>query len=57
MFFAPPICLLSESHPLEGGRTVLLQVQEGDIWRVQIVWPNGRVHYFWGFIGVFGERE
>jgi hypothetical protein len=34
---------------LEGGRTVLLPVQEGDVWRVQIVWPNGQVHYFGRF--------
>jgi hypothetical protein len=36
-------------HALEGGRTVLLPVQEGDVWRVQIVWPNGQVHYFGRF--------
>jgi hypothetical protein len=24
----------------------LLAVREGEIWRVQIVWPNGSVHYF-----------
>lgn len=41
--------LLSESHTLEGHSTVLLPVQEGDIWRVQIVWPNGQVHYFGRF--------
>jgi hypothetical protein len=29
--------------------TVLLPMQQGDIWRVQIVWPNGGVHYFGGF--------
>ena len=28
---------------------VLSPVIEGDIWRVQIVWPNGRVHYFGKF--------
>jgi Resolvase, N terminal domain len=43
------ILAVSESHTLEGGRTVLLPVQEGDIWRVQIVWPNGQVHYFGRF--------
>ena len=29
--------------------TLLLPVQEGRIWRVQIVWPNGAVHYFGKF--------
>jgi hypothetical protein len=29
--------------------TVLLPMQQGDIWRVQIVWPNGGVHYFGSF--------
>ncbi|MGN6747780.1 MAG: hypothetical protein ACTHJS_04225 [Xanthobacteraceae bacterium] len=29
--------------------TVLLPVQVGQIWRVQIVWPNGSVHYFGKF--------
>jgi len=24
-------------------------VQEGDLWRVQIVWPNGSVHHFGKF--------
>jgi hypothetical protein len=28
---------------------VLLPMQQGDIWRVQIVWPNGGVHYFGSF--------
>jgi hypothetical protein len=26
--------------------TVLIPVQQGDFWRVQIIWPNGAVHYF-----------
>ena len=30
-------------------RTLLLPVQEGDIWRVRIAWPNGAVHYFGKF--------
>ena len=30
--------------------TVLLPVQVGEIWRVQIVWPNGSVHYFGNFL-------
>jgi hypothetical protein len=29
--------------------TVLLPVQVGNIWRVQIIWPNGSVHYFGNF--------
>ena len=33
---------------------LLLPVQEGDIWRVQIVWPNRHVNYF----GIFtSERD
>jgi hypothetical protein len=35
------------------GRTVLFAVQEGDIWRVQITWPNGALHYF----GKFTSKE
>jgi len=27
----------------------LFAVQEGKHWRVQIVWPNGSVHYFGRF--------
>ena len=34
---------------MESARTILLLVQEGDIWRVQIIWPNGNVHYFGRF--------
>jgi hypothetical protein len=29
--------------------TVLLPVQQGSVWRVQIVWPNGSVHYYGNF--------
>jgi len=29
--------------------TVLLPMRQGSIWRVQIVWPNGSVHYFGSF--------
>jgi hypothetical protein len=28
---------------------LLLPVQEGEIWRVQILWPNGAVHFFGRF--------
>ena len=34
--------------------TLLSPVQEDEIWRVQIVWPNGAVHYFGRFIS---ERD
>jgi len=27
----------------------LFAVQEGEHWRVQIVWPDGRLHYFGRF--------
>jgi hypothetical protein len=30
-------------------RTVLLPVREGEVWRVEIVWPNGAVHHFGKF--------
>jgi hypothetical protein len=35
------------------GRTVLFPVQEGEIWRVQIAWPNGALHYF----GKFASKQ
>jgi len=42
-----------QSHPREAYLslmgTVLLPVREGEIWRVQIVWPNGVVHHFGKF--------
>jgi hypothetical protein len=38
-----------EDKPPERLPTVLLPMQVGDIWRVQIVWPNGSVHYFGTF--------
>jgi hypothetical protein len=31
--------------------TVLLPTKVGKIWRVQIIWPNGSVHYFGNFPG------
>jgi len=34
-------------------RTVLLPVKAGSIWRVQIIWPNGAVHYF----GIFSSES
>jgi hypothetical protein len=38
-----------EDKSLERRTTVLLPMQVGTIWRVQIVWPNGSVHYFGTF--------
>jgi hypothetical protein len=38
-----------EDKSLERRTTVLLPMQVGTIWRVQIVWPNGSVHYFGAF--------
>jgi hypothetical protein len=29
--------------------THLLPVQQSEIWRVQIIWPNGGAHYFGRF--------
>jgi hypothetical protein len=29
--------------------TVLSPVREGELWRVQIAWPNGTVHHFGKF--------
>jgi hypothetical protein len=42
---------------VSGESTVLLAVQEGNFWRVQIVWPNGSVHYFGRFSSEKGARE
>jgi len=42
-----------KDKPPERLNTVLLPMQVGRIWRVQIVWPNGSVHYF----GSFACRE
>ena len=33
-------------------RTVLLTVRKGDLWRAQIVWPNGTSNY----VGKFGSE-
>jgi hypothetical protein len=33
--------------------TVLALVKEGDLWRVQIEWPNGNTRYF----GKFGSEQ
>jgi hypothetical protein len=41
--------VLPEDKTPDGLTTVLLPMQVGDIWRVQIVWPNGSVHYFGSF--------
>jgi hypothetical protein len=42
-----------EDKPSERLPTVLLPMKVGDIWRVQIVWPNGSVHYF----GTFDSKK
>jgi hypothetical protein len=42
---------------VSGASTILLAVQEGNIWRVQIVWPNGSVHYFGRFSSKKGAHE
>jgi hypothetical protein len=42
---------------VSGTSTILSAVQEGNIWRVQIVWPNGSVHYFGRFSSEKGARE
>jgi uncharacterized protein YbdZ (MbtH family) len=42
-----------EDKPPGRPTTVLLPMQVGSVWRVQIVWPNGSVHYF----GTFTSRE
>jgi hypothetical protein len=39
----------SEDKPAERVTTVLLPMQVGSTWRVQIIWPNGSVHYFGTF--------
>jgi hypothetical protein len=38
---------------LMGGATVLSSVKKGDLWRVQIAWPNGTAKYF----GKFGTEQ
>jgi hypothetical protein len=45
--------VLPEDKPPQRLTTVLLPMQVGSVWRVQIVWPNGSVHYF----GKFTSRE
>ena len=38
-----------------GASTVLTSVKEGDLWRVQIAWPSGTTHYYFGKFG--SEQE
>jgi hypothetical protein len=40
------------SHAMGEASTVLISVKEGDLWRVQIAWPNGAINYF----GKFGSE-
>lgn len=42
-----------DDKPPEHLTTVLLPMRVGSIWRVQIVWPNGSVHYY----GTFASKE
>jgi hypothetical protein len=35
--------------------TVLSSFQENGVWRVRIEWPNGAVHYFFGYFS--SEKE
>jgi hypothetical protein len=39
-------------HAMGEASTVLISVKEGDLWRVQIAWPNGAINYF----GKFGSE-
>ena len=39
-------------HAMGEASTVLISVKEGDLWRVQIAWPNGAINYF----GRFGSE-
>ena len=40
---------LAKGATVKPEHTVLSSVQEGDVWRVRIEWPNGAVHYFGSF--------
>jgi hypothetical protein len=46
-----------EDKPPESRTTVLLPIRAGAIWRVQIVWPNGSVHYFGAFASKVSAAE
>jgi len=39
-------------HAMGEASTVLISVKEGDLWRVQIAWPNGAINHF----GKFGSE-
>jgi len=39
-------------HAMGEASTVLTSVKVGDVWRVQISWPNGAINY----IGKFGSE-
>jgi hypothetical protein len=47
--FPISLVLFALPVPREEKTTVLLPVQAGNVWRVQIIWPNGTVHYFGSF--------
>jgi hypothetical protein len=40
------------AHAMGEASTVLTSVKEGDLWRVQIAWPNGAINFF----GKFGSE-
>jgi hypothetical protein len=39
-------------HAMGEASTYLISVKDGDLWRVQIAWPNGAINYF----GKFGSE-
>jgi hypothetical protein len=39
-------------HAMGEASTVLISVKEGDLWRLQIAWPNGAINHF----GKFGSE-
>jgi hypothetical protein len=39
-----------------GASTILTSINEGELWRVEIVWPNGTKRHF-GKFGSKGETE
>jgi hypothetical protein len=46
-----------EDNPRQRVTTLLLPVEVGSVWRVQIVWPNGSVHYFGTFVSKKSAAE
>jgi hypothetical protein len=48
---------MTEEPPAQRVHTILLPVKAGTAWRVQIVWPNGSVHYFGTFASERGAAD